>query len=95
MVANFILCAVASYVVRNVGPGPETVYLTSFQQEQLLVGAPFGIEYGYRVLFNNFVGMGGGLVVATGGAARETLHAKVVLVAGGVCASYAYLDMNV
>ena len=57
MIANFVLLTESSYMVRNVCPGTETVYLCALEEEQLFVGAPFSVEYGEGILLDDTVGM--------------------------------------
>lgn len=87
MVPDLILVAIAADVVGNVPPGPQAVDLGAFQQQEFFVGAPFAVEDGKRVLFDDSERMCRRLMGVTGSAVREALYTEVILVAGTVGAT--------
>ena len=92
MIADLLLRPVAANVIRNVGPRSQAVLFSALQESQLLIGAPVFCEYGYGVLFDDLVGVGSGIMVAVAFGFGKTRHAKVVVLTGGICTTYAHLD---
>ncbi len=56
MLLALLFCP-SSYVLRHVRPVAEAVHLGAFDQEELLVGAPVGVEDGERVAVDHPVGV--------------------------------------
>lgn len=91
MVTDLVLAPVATNVVGDICPRPQPVDLGALQEEKLLVGAPFSVEYRERVLLDDSVWMCCGLMRVAGRAVGEAQDAEVILVAGAVRASNANL----
>lgn len=53
VIPDLILATEAPNMIGDVGPGAKSVDLGSLEEKQLLIGPPFCIEDGKRVLFNN------------------------------------------
>lgn len=91
MISDFILVPVASYVICNICPRSEPIYLGALQEEKLLVCSPFPVEYRKGVLLDNAKGMCGWIMCIAGGAVRKAVYAEVVFITCAMRTAYADL----
>jgi len=87
VIANLIFVPVPADMIGNVGPRPQSIDLCSFQEQELLVGTPFSVEYWEGVLLDYSVGMGRRLMGVARFAFAEACHTEIIFIAHAVGAS--------
>lgn len=94
MVLHFVLFAESTDMVCYVGPAPQAICFRALDEQLLLVGAPFRIEYGEAVLLYNSVGVCRGIVGVACYSFGETGDAQVEIATCWIGTSNANLVMS-